>query len=174
MKITSLICILLFIASPTHADELIERTALNGKLSLMIPARFSPMPRHLLELKYPSSKRPAEVLSDETGGVSIAFNHTPVKMSPAQVKEAHAAMSKMFHNMYPSAKWIRDETKNIKGRPFMVFELVTPAMDTKIHNIMYGTSVDNRFLLVSFNTTVEQAGQWLPIGKRMMDSISIK
>jgi len=80
----------------------------------------------------------------------------------------------MFHNFYPSAKWIKDETIVQNGRAFMVLEFVTPALDTKIHNIMYGTSVDNRLLLVAFNTTVEQSEEWLPIGKQIMGSLAIK
>lgn len=165
---------MLLIISFAQADELIKRTALNDKVSLITPKSFGPMPQNILELKYPSSRRPTEVLSDSTGGVSLAFNHTRNPMSPYQIEKARASMSKMFHNMYPSAKWLRDKTINVNGRMFMVFELITPAMDTQIHNIMYGTSVDNRLLLISFNTTVEQSKLWLPIGKKIMESISIK
>jgi hypothetical protein len=174
MRLIFLLTTALLAFSISHADELITRSALNGKVTLLTPKSFGPMPKAILEAKYPSSRRPTEVLSDSTGGVSLAFNHTRNPLTPDQVQEAHASMSKMFHNMYPSAKWIRDETMDRNGHNFMVFELVTPAVDTKIHNIMYGTSVDNRLLLISFNTTLEQSGQWLPIGKKIMESISIK
>ena len=141
---------------------------------MLAPAGFGPMPNAMLEIKYPSSRRPTEVLSNETGAVSIAFNHTQDAMLPGQVREAHIAISAMFHNLYPSAQWVRDEVVQQNGRDFMVLELVTPALDTQIHNIIYGTSVDGRFLLVSFNTTVELSAQWLPLGKQMMVSLSIK
>lgn len=39
---------------------------------------------------------------------------------------------------------------------------------------MYGTSVDSRLLLAAFNNTIEQSEQWLPIEKKIMESISIK
>ena len=164
---------LLLICSLAQAEEMIRRTALNGKVTLTTPKSFAPMPQEILELKYPASRRPTEVLSDSTGGVSLAFNHTQDRMTPSQIKEAHVSISKMFHNMYPSAKWIRDDTFEQNGRTFMVLELITPAMDTKIHNIIYGTSVDNRFLLIAFNTTVQKSKKWLPIGKKIMASISI-
>jgi hypothetical protein len=173
MKNKYFIVILLVIATFAHAEELITRTVLNGKVTLATPKSFGPMPKSILEIKYPSSRRPTEVLSDSTGGVSLAFNHTQSRILPEQIKAAHISMSKSFHNMYPSAKWLRDETINKNGITFMVFELITPAMDTQIHNIMYGTSVDNRLLLISFNTTVEQSKLWLPIGKEIMESISI-
>ncbi len=174
MKTFYFLISLLLICSLAQAEELIKRTALNGKVTLTTPKSFGPMPKELLELKYPASRRPTEVLSDSTGGVSLAFNHTQNRMTPAQIKQAHVSMSKMFHNMYPSATWIRDETFEKNGRTFMVLELITPAMDTKIHNIIYGTSVDNRFLLVAFNTTVQQSERWLPVGKKIMASLSIR
>lgn len=155
------------------ADKLVTRTVLDGKVSLLTPKNFGPMKKELLDIKYPMSRRPSEVLSDSTGGVTLAFNHTKTQMTQAQVIEAHKSISKMFHNMHPSAKWIRDETIVKDGMNFMVLELITPAMNAKIHNIMYGTSVENRFLLVAFNTTVEQSKEWLPIGKKMMSSLKI-
>ncbi|MGD8593712.1 MAG: hypothetical protein PVF82_12800 [Gammaproteobacteria bacterium] len=173
MKGKYFIATLLLIATFAQADEFITRTVLNGKVTLTTPKSFGPMAEDILEKKYPSSRRPTEVLSDSTGGVSIAFNHTQSRIEPGQIKEAHINISQMFHNMYPSAKWLRDETININGRTFMVLELITPALDTQIHNIMYGTSVDNRLLLISFNTTVEQSKQWLPVGKKIMQSITI-
>lgn len=54
-----------------------------------------------------------------------------------------------------------------------MLELITPAIDTKIHNIMYATSVEGRFLLVAFNTTVEESSKWLPVGKAIMASLKI-
>lgn len=174
MKIITFFTFILLTSTFAQADELQTRTALNGKVTFTTPKSFGPMPKEILELKYPNSRRPTEVLSDSTGGVSLAFNHTQSRILPKQIKNARPSMSKMFHNQYPSAKWIRDETITIKGRTYMIFELITPAMDAQIHNIMYGTSVDNRLLLIAFNTTVEQSGQWLPTGKKIMESILIK
>ncbi len=79
----------------------------------------------------------------------------------------------MFKNRYPSATWFRDEVSTLNGQEFIIMELITPAIDTQIHNIIYGTSIDNRLLFVAFNTTVEQSEQWLPIGKQIMASIQL-
>jgi len=173
MKSLALLLCIAF-SSPALAQEASKLTVLNDKVSLKVPSSFTPMPKEILDVKYPASRRPTEVLSDSTGGVSIAFNHTKNRMTPDQIDEGHKSISKMFHNLYPSAKWLRDETITQNGRKFMVLELVTPAIDTKIHNIMYGTSLDDRFLLVAFNTTEEQAEEWLPVGKLIMKSIEIK
>lgn len=174
VKIYLVVFSLILFSLTSFGGELIEVKALSGKVSILAPKGFGAMPTDLLEIKYPSSRRPTEVLSDKTGGVTLAFNHTNNAMQPSQVREAHAAISRMFHNMYPSATWFRDEVIVQNGKTFMVMELITPAMDTKIHNTMYGTSVDGRFLLASFNTTIEQSGEWLPIGKKIMSSLTVE
>ncbi len=168
-----LLVIILLVSPLVHATEFISRSALGDKVSLKVPTNFAPMTKEILELKYPSSRRPTEVLSNETGGVSLAFNHTNNRIKPEQLKEAHKVLSKTFHNMYPFANWLRDEIFVRNGKDYIVLELVTPAMDTSIHNIMYATSVDGRLLLVSFNTTIEESKVWLPIGKEIMKSLVI-
>ncbi len=174
MKTFLVLLNLVFISVSAFAEELVEVKVLNGKVSIYVPDEFGSMPTKILELKYPSSRRPTEVLSDKTGGVSLAFSHTNNAMPLSQVGKAHTSISKMFHNMYPSATWIRDEVIVQNGHTFMVMELITPALDTKIHNIMYGTSVDDRFLLAAFNTTIEQSDLWLPIGQKIMASIKVE
>jgi hypothetical protein len=165
----------LFLSLSAQAGELVEITALGGKVSLLAPKDFQPMPKETLEIKYPMSRRPTEVLSNTAGGtVTLAFNHTNTPMRPSQIRAAHTSISGMFHNLYPSAKWFRDEVIEQNGNTFIVMELVTPALDTEIHNIIYGTSVDNRFLLIAFNSVVEQAGEWVPTGRKIMSSIAIK
>ena len=58
------------------ALELIEIKALSGKVSILAAKEFGAMPSDILAVKYPASRRPTEVLSDKTGGVTLAFNHT--------------------------------------------------------------------------------------------------
>jgi len=165
--------VFVFISTHSFGENLAKINALQGKVSILAPTGFGPMSQNLLEMKYPSGGRPSDVLSDSTGGVTLAFNHTNNPMTPSQVKEAHGSISGMFHNTYPSAKWLRDEIVEQNGSVFMVLELITPAMDTEIHNIIYGTSVDGRFLMAAFNTTIQQSKEWLPIGKKIMSSLSV-
>ncbi len=154
-------------------EGFVRRTALNGKVSLLVPVGFAEMPEDVVSVKYPSSRRPTEVLSDPTGAISLAFNHTQSHMAPSAVQAAHPLMSGQLKNAFPNPEWIRDTTLQQNGKTFMIFEVLSDAADTRIHNIMYGTSVDNRFLIVAFNTTIEQSDEWLPIGKQIMESITI-
>ncbi len=169
----TLILIGVILSFTVQASELVPLKVLNDKVTISAPKDFIPMSQELLEIKYPNSGRPADVLTDETTQVTLAFKHTNNKMSKEDLIKAHKQVSKMFHNLYPSAEWLRDEIIQQNGYPFIVIEVITPAVDTQIHNIIYATSVDERFLLVSFNTTVEKSQDWLPKGKQMMESIII-
>lgn len=173
MKKVLIVFALFMSSAASFAVELVEFEALNGKVVLQVPKKFAPMSTEMLNLKFPSSRRPTEALSDETGSVSVVFNHTGSAMRPSDLKAVYEEVSKSFHNIYPSATWIRDEIIEQNGQGFMVLELVTPAIDTKIHNIIYGTSVSGRFLIVSFNTTVELSDPWVSIGNKIMASLRV-
>lgn len=176
MKRLSLVVCLLLISAVSQAQpsvELVERTALNGRVSLLVPSDFSPLSEERLLLKYPSSNRPTEVLSNERGTVNIALNHTGNALAPEEVANAHAAIEQMFKNLYPSARWNRSEVVVREGRSYIVLDLWTPALDTEIRNIITGTSVDGRFLLVSFNVTRELEKTWGSVGTRIKNSIHV-
>ncbi|EHA1127847.1 hypothetical protein FG475_22895 [Vibrio navarrensis] len=169
----SVLLIGLVLSFASQANDLVPLKMLNGKVTISTPRDFVPMSKEIIEIKYPSSRRPTEVLTEQTTEVTLAFNYTNNKLSKTELSEAHKIFSKSFHNLYPSATWVRDELIQQNGHPFVVLELITPAIDTKIHNIVYATSVDGRLLLVSFNTTVGKAEEWLAQGKQMMKSIVI-
>lgn len=163
-------------ASAARAQDsipLVERTALAGKVTLLAPEGFGPMSAELLKVKYPTQRPPTEVLSNERGTVNIAFGHTPNAITPAQIRIAYPAIEQQIKSMYPAARWNRSEVVQRGDRAYIVFDFWSPAIDTEVRNIMVATSVDNRFLLVSFNVTKELEPQWGPIGERIMSSVRV-
>lgn len=167
--------VLLSLAATTlGADVALERRSfLDGKLSIEVPREFGPMPTEMLELKYPSSRRPTIVVSNEEGSVNVAINHTQNRIAQSQLGELHDYMERSFRNLHPSADWNRSERIDLNGRQVFVLDLVTPAIDTKIRNIMVGSSLEGRFLIVTFNCTVEEEEAWGAIGERIAASVRI-
>jgi hypothetical protein len=153
---------------------LTERALLDGAVTLLIPESFGPMSEELLRLKYPSERRPTVVFSNERGSVNLATNLTANLVRPEQIAELHKAMEATFKNLYPSATWYRSEIITQDGRRYFVLDLLTPAVDTQIRNVMYGTSFRGRLLLFSFNVTRELEKSWLEIGRTMLSSVRIK
>ena len=78
-----LIIILGLLSLNSFSQKLIEVKALSGNVSVFVPKNFGVMPMHILEIKYPTSRRPTEALSNKTGTVSLVFNHTTNAMKPS-------------------------------------------------------------------------------------------
>ena len=53
-------------------------------------------------------------------------------------------------------------------------EFVSPAVDTRVYNLMYVTSLDNRLMIGTFNCTETLRAKWEPIGKEIVSSIKLK
>ena len=56
MKIITFFTFILLSSTFAQADEFLKRTALNGKVTFTTPKSFGPMPKEIIEIKYPDSK----------------------------------------------------------------------------------------------------------------------
>ena len=72
-----------------------------------------------------------------------------------------------------SAEWFESKIKQIHGRDWLSLNLRTQAADTEIRNIMRGTSLDNRLLIVTFNVTKELEKEWLEAGELIAESVRV-
>lgn len=177
MKIAIVLaCLLLVGGSVPQAEPvpLETRNLLDGKIQMLIPTHFGPMSEELIRVKYSMERRPTIVLSDERGTVNIAVNHTSNVMSPQDLDEAHRAFDRMFRNQYPSATLYRSERTTLNGQECFILELLTPAVDTEIHNTIFVSSLEGRMLLIAINLTKELTAEWLPITQKMTESIKLK
>lgn len=161
-------------ANPTLAIELEKRTILNNKVDILLPKEFEIMSEEMMKLKYPSERRPTLVYTDKTGSVNIAFNHTTNKATQSQIDAYKDTFVSTFKNLYPSAEWLGTGTKEINGRKVGYMELITPAIDTKIYNLIFFTDFDGRLLLSTFNCVVEKQKGWHPSAQQIMNSLMIK
>ena len=166
------IALLAVTASVAAEPKLEERRFLDGKLLLLVPDDFQQMSDAMLRAKYPAERRPTTVLTNPEGSVNVAVNHTQDALHPDRIRESHEVIDRLFRTMYPSAKWNRSEVTSINGREFFILDLVTPGVDTEIRNVMSVTSLDERFLIITFNCTREREGEWGAIGRRIIESAS--
>jgi hypothetical protein len=176
MRLVMLLLLGLLGSLPTRAyaePELITRTVLDGKVEMLLPSSFELMNEEMLNVKYPSGKRPTQVYTNEAGSVNVALNHTKDRLKAGQIPQFHKYVDGVFRRLYPSAHWYRSEVAEINGRQFVLLELRTPAIDTDVRNIIIGTSVDDRFLLIAFNVVQELEDEWLAVGNKMIQSVKI-
>ena len=158
----------------TLSIDLETKSLLNDKVELKVPQEFDIMSEELMKIKYPSERRPTLVYSNESGGINVALNLTQNQASQQLIPAYKDNFVQTFKNLYPSAEWKDSGVKTINGRKVGYLELVTPAMDTEIYNLMFFTDLDGKLLLCTFNCTKKSIDEWTLTAKEIMNSLRIK
>ena len=154
--------------------ELELKSLLSDKVELKIPKKFNIMPEELMKLKYPSERRPTLVYSNESGGINVALNLTQSKASQDLIEPYVENFVNTFKKMYPSAEWKGSGVKEINGQKVGYLKLITPAIDTKIYNVMFFTDMEGKLLLSTFNCTENSITEWEQTADEIMNSLKIK
>jgi hypothetical protein len=158
----------------TVTVDLETKSLLNDRVELKIPKDFDIMPEELMKMKYPSERRPTLVYSNESGGINVALNLTQSQTNQELIPAYKENLVNTFKNAYPSAEWKDSGVRTINGRKVGYLELVTPAIDTEIYNLMFFTDLDGKLLLCTFNCTKKSIDEWTPTAKEIMNSLKIK
>jgi hypothetical protein len=166
-------CLLLSSLTPDKI-ELVPKLLMNNKIELKIPADFELMNEEMLKLKYPSERRPTLVYTDKSGGINVALNLTKSKATQDLINSYKDYFVSTFKNLYPTAEWKETGVKVINGRKVGYQELITPALDTKIYNLMFFTDLDGQLLLCTFNCVEKSLKEWEPYAKEIMQSLTLK
>jgi hypothetical protein len=157
------------------ADRGLARTeVLGGRVSILLPSGFKLMSPDALARKYPNANRPSAAYTNEAMNVNVTLGHTAHRVTAAQLAPAFEQMVAGFRTTYPTATWFRSGMRDINGRRFFVMEIRTPAADTEVRNIMVGTSLDDRLLMITFNATKALEQEWMPVGNRIIESIRVR
>lgn len=172
-KLLVVVALALSHAAAAAAPALQSRTLLDGKLSLLMPAGFEPLSAEMLALKYPQQQSPQIAYSNPETTVNVTVGHTPHQIAPDQLAAAYAQMEAGIKQSMPTAKWYRSGMTTINGRAFFLMEFQSPASDVDVRNIIVGTSLDNRLLVVAFNTSVPLEKEWAPVGSQIIQSIKV-
>jgi hypothetical protein len=153
--------------------ELKKQALLSGKVVMLIPSMFLLMDAETLALKYPSEgHRPSEVYTNAKSTINIAINHTANMAKVENLPEIRKVMEKQF-NRAPFM-FIKSELNEINGSQFIILEFVSPAVDTKIYNLMAIASFEGRLVVITFNCTEAERKDWEPIGRKIIASITLK
>lgn len=169
-----IILTIVFTTAFTVTIDLETKSLLNDKVELKVPKEFDIMSEELMKMKYPSERRPTLVYSNESGGINVALNLTQNQASQELIPAYKDNFVKTFKNLYPSAEFKDSGVKTINGRKVGYLELVTPAIDTEIYNLMFFTDLDGKLLLCTFNCTKKSIDEWTPTAKEIMNSLKIK
>jgi hypothetical protein len=166
----------LLVVGVGHADApaFVDKALFGGKVRISVPAEFRPMSPELLKQRYPSAYPPALVYMNESSTINIAVDHTTHSLKTEQLPAAIEQVRQTFRVQHPTARFLRSEMTQINGKPYFIIEVETPAANTTVHNIMVGTSLDDRLMVASFNCPKTDAPTWLETGRRVIQSIEVK
>lgn len=154
--------------------EFDTKALLNNKIELKIPKGFNIMSEEMAKLKYPTEQRPTLIYTDEPGTINVALNLTSNAANQAQLTAYKDSFVEIFRNRYPSAEWKQTGVKEVNGRKVGYVEFITPAIDTKVYNLIFFTDLNGQLLLCTFNCTEKNITQWQPAAKEIMASLKLK
>jgi len=149
------------------------RTFESGRLSMMVPTALKPASEKLARLKYMGRVPAKNILTDANGAVNLVVRLGP-KPFPAKAVPTMAPYArKTFARRKPGLVWHTADTRTINGRVYAFLEFTSPALDTKVRNLMLISSVDGLMLVISFNVTVARQANWLPMARKMIASVRV-
>ncbi|WP_235318447.1 MULTISPECIES: hypothetical protein [Lysinibacillus] len=151
--------------------QVIEQSLLDGKMKIRMPKLFSIMSAELASLKYPSERRPNLIFTDTSSSINLAFNLTPHRLNEEGVAGFQENMMDILEQAQPSADWLDTEVLTIDAKTVAFLEVITPAIDGEIFNLMFFASVEGRALIGTFNCMEDDLDTWRPIARAMMESL---
>ncbi|AFS78483.1 hypothetical protein Curi_c14730 [Gottschalkia acidurici 9a] len=151
-----------------------KKEIIDNKIEVLIPQTFEIMSDETAKMKYPSEARPTIIYTNESGTTNVAFNYTENEATNDQINEVKDSIKSSFKQLYPSATWYDEKVENINGKNVAVLELLTPAIDTKIYNLIFLFELDGRLVMGTFNCIEEEKEEYEPIAKSIVKSIVVK
>jgi hypothetical protein len=146
---------------------------LNNEAKIELANEIDLMSQSLFELKYPFENfNSTYAYSNKDGTVTLLVSPRDEIADENDLPSYQQKFTSSFANN-PSIEFKRCEIKKINNRDFIVVEMITPAVDAQIYNLMYVTSVKGKLLVCTFNCTLDKLGEWQPVGERMLNSIRL-
>lgn len=158
-------------------DEKIEFTEISlyeDKIRMRIPATFEVMEPELMDLKYPSSRRPEYIYTSESTSINVTMKIMEQQIKEEELEEFTQTMMTMFHKLQPSADMLDIGMKEVDGIQMSYFDFITPAVDDKMYNVMFLFRVGENVTMGSVNCLKKEMRIWKPIAYGMMESVTIE
>ncbi|MBD8032012.1 MULTISPECIES: hypothetical protein [Solibacillus] len=149
----------------------ISQSVLKGNMIIRMPKLFSIMAKELASLKYPSERRPNVIYTDETSTINLALNLTDYPLRESEVVDFQENMIEVLEQAHPSAKWLDTGMMEVQGKTIAFIEVITPAIDGEIFNLMFFAALDGQTLIGTFNCMEGDLETWRPIAKAMVETL---
>ena len=165
--------VLLLCALPCRAEERCPVSLLQGLVSLEVPEGLSPLAPDLRKAKFPDLPPDAgDVLASRDGSATVAA-YSPETPFPDDMATARPVLSMEMRELYPDARWLRDELVMVDGRFCARFEFETSAPDGPIHNDMLVLGHEGRMLILAVSAGGQSRERWMRRSEEILQSLRI-
>ncbi|MCH1624650.1 hypothetical protein [Fredinandcohnia quinoae] len=154
--------------------EFIEIGFYDNQIRMCIPAAFEVMTPELMDIKYPSSRRPEYIYTSESTSINVTMKIMEQEIKSEELEDFTHNMMNMLSKMQPSAEMLDIGMKEVNGEQIGYFDFITPALDGKIYNLMFLFMVGENVTMGSVNCLKKEMNIWKPLAYGMMESISIE
>lgn len=162
---------------PGYSPDMQVQNIFDNKAEILIPTSFSSVPNDIIRTKYPLpfGDLPEMVYSNTDFSINVAF-----KSSPANAKFNGTAqefadwMKNTIEKVAPNIKWLSSKVKNIDGKDVVVFEFISPTLDSDIYNQMFYFQREDRMYMVTFNCTDTNQRKWRKTATHILESFNFK
>ncbi len=144
------------------------------KVTIMLPADFTPMHYSEISLRYDPTSPPDYVYSGTDKNANIAFNNS-YKLAPtdeAGMKALVASLKGSLEQTHPAMFWVGTSTVLQGGKPIgkLEFKSLTPD-NMMVYNVLYLIPVKEQVVIANFSCECSSADALVAAGKEVLASI---
>lgn len=146
----------------------------DSKVSIMLPADFTPMHYSQVILRYDPSSPPDYVYSGTDNNANIAFSNS-YQIAPedeAGMTELVGKLKGSLEQTHPAMFWVGTSTVVQSGKPIgrLEFKSLTPD-NLMVYNVLYLIPVKGQVVIANFSCECSSADALVVAGKEVLASI---
>lgn len=145
-----------------------------GQIRMCMPAAFDVMEPELMDIKYPSSRRPDYIYTSESTSINVTLKIMEQQVKEEELEDFTETMRNILQKTQPTTKMLDIGMNEVNGLQIGYFDFISPALDNKIYNLMFLFIVGEHVTMGSVNCLKKEMDIWKPIAYGMMESIVVE
>lgn len=139
---------------------------------IKMPNDFKRMEDLYARLKYPNyNKKEKIIYTNERTTINLLFDIRNYNMAQDETERARDQMLEVILKFQPQAILMNKEKIDFKDGYAECFELITPALDSKIYNLVFVFEIYGKLMMGTFNCLETEMHNWVDIAHQMVASI---
>jgi hypothetical protein len=159
------------------------KVKIDKKMSVKLPADFSPVPESELGTKYISYRSPIALYSNSTKEVDFSVNYSVSRWQSSDLEIVQSFYKSNIANLFDSIEFIEESIEEINDRRYIIFEFTSSISETqsvlrqgatikKYYYIQY-TLMEGHVLIFSFSCPQRVLNEWQSVAQEIMHTLKI-